>query len=722
MQRGRAFLALAVLLASSWTVAQTPVGTAFSYQGRLTDAGTPANGVYDLRFILYDADIGGSQVGPVVTKEDLTVAGGLFTVSLDFGAAFDGNKRFLEIAVRPGASTGSFMPLAARQELTPTPNAIASQTAPWSGLTGVPAGFADGVDDNSGGTVTSVGTGYGLTGGPITSSGGIAVDNTVIQQRVTGTCSVGSSIRIIAPSGGVTCEPDDNSGGTVTSVATGTGLAGGPITSTGTISVSFGTTGTTVASGDHNHFGQSWSGSGNGLVVNSGASDGIRGLASAGTGTHYGVDGQAASAAGAGVRGWATATTGATFGVYGLTSSSTDDSRGVFGYAPAPTGGTNGVYGQSDSTTGRGVLGLAPSTSGSNTGVYGATYSTTGRGVLGLASMTTGANYGVAGQTYSSQGRGVAGLATAASGVNYGVYGQTDSSDGRGVYGVATAPSGVGYGVYGETQTTDSSLPPPSAVYGLASSTSGTAAGVFGETHSSAGRALLGYATATSGLNYGVFGYSDSTTGEGVYGLARASSGTNYGIHGWTNSPDGYAGYFHGPVYVSGYLSKAGGGFKIDHPLDPEHKYLNHSFVESPDMKNVYDGVVTTDASGYAAVELPDWFEALNRDFRYQLTVVDESDLDVFVQVKVVHRIADNRFTIRSSAPGTEISWQVTGIRKDAWAEAHRIPVERDKTGEEQNTYLHPEVFGQPKEMSSDYKRHPLDRDRPGREARPPQP
>lgn len=89
------------------------------------------------------------------------------------------------------------------------------------------------------------------------------------------------------------------------------------------------------------------------------------------------------------------------------------------------------------------------------------------------------------------------------------------------------------------------------------------------------------------------------------------------GDNGGSNS-SGYAGWFNGRVAVLGTLSKGGGSFKIDHPLDPANKTLSHSFVESPDMLNIYNGNVTTDADGFATVTLPDWFEALNRDFRYQ--------------------------------------------------------------------------------------------------------
>lgn len=146
-------------------------------------------------------------------------------------------------------------------------------------------------------------------------------------------------------------------------------------------------------------------------------------------------------------------------------------------------------------------------------------------------------------------------------------------------------------------------------------------------------------------------------------------------------------------------LEAPGKFFKIDHPLDPANKFLYHSCVESPDMKNIYDGVAVTDSSGYATVELPSYFEALNGDFRYQLTVVDESDSDTFVQAKVVRAIADHRFTIRTSAPGVTVSWQVTGIRHDAFAKALSITPEMEKQGEQRGRYMHPTLFGQPEDM-----------------------
>jgi hypothetical protein len=146
-----------------------------------------------------------------------------------------------------------------------------------------------------------------------------------------------------------------------------------------------------------------------------------------------------------------------------------------------------------------------------------------------------------------------------------------------------------------------------------------------------------------------------------------------------------------GKVDVIGTLSKGAGSFKIDHPLDPANKYLYHSFVESPDMKNIYDGNVTTDQAGMATVSLPDWFEALNRDFRYQLTVIGQ-----FAQAIVASEISQNHFSIKTDKPNVEVSWQVTGIRQDAFANANRISVEVEKAPADRGHYLYPKLYGAP--------------------------
>ena len=153
-----------------------------------------------------------------------------------------------------------------------------------------------------------------------------------------------------------------------------------------------------------------------------------------------------------------------------------------------------------------------------------------------------------------------------------------------------------------------------------------------------------------------------------------------------------------GDVNIKGNLSKGGGSFKIDDPLDPANKYLYHSFVESPDMMNVYNGNITTNKAGLATVALPDYFEALNRDFRYQLTVIGQ-----FAQAIVAKEVSKGRFTIKANRPGVKVSWQVTGIRQDAYANAHRIPTEVEKPPQEQGHYLHPELFGVGPEQAVGY-------------------
>lgn len=248
-----------------------------------------------------------------------------------------------------------------------------------------------------------------------------------------------------------------------------------------------------------------------------------------------------------------------------------------------------------------------------------------------------------------------------------------------------------------------------------------TGAGVIGTSTSSTG------VHGSSGSNFGVYGSSNSSTGVygksdyiavygssisltgtnyGVVGSGYSSSGNAYGVYGFIGNSPGYAGYFNGKVRVSGFLEKAGGGFKIDHPIDSANKYLNHSFVESSEMKNVYDGVVTLDSRGEAVVHLPDWFEALNQHFRYQLTCIGEY-APIFIAKEIERSRLRNSFKIAGGRSGMKVSWQVTGIRKDAWANANQILVEEEKSAEERGYYLHPEVCGQPEDRSVEWASNP---------------
>ena len=102
------------------------LGTALTYQGQLKDNSAAANGAFDFQFALYDAASGGAQIGATINANDVNVSNGYFTVSLDFGAsAFTGDARFLEIRVRPGASSGAYTTLSPRQTISPAPYALA---------------------------------------------------------------------------------------------------------------------------------------------------------------------------------------------------------------------------------------------------------------------------------------------------------------------------------------------------------------------------------------------------------------------------------------------------------------------------------------------------------------------------------------------------------------------------------------------------------------------
>lgn len=213
---------------------------------------------------------------------------------------------------------------------------------------------------------------------------------------------------------------------------------------------------------------------------------------------------------------------------------------------------------------------------------------------------------------------------------------------------------------------------------------------------------IEGYATsATSFSCVATSGQAQHTGGQASYGVTGygVGNGTNYGLYGSAfGGTTNWAGWFEGNTHVNGTLSKSAGSFRIDHPLDPENRYLQHSFVESPDMMNVYNGNAILDANGEAVVTLPSYFEALNKDFRYQLTCVGG-----FAPVYVATKVAGNSFSIAGGTPGLEVSWQVTGVRKDPYAEANRIQVEPLKPSADIGKYEHPLAYGKPIETGIDY-------------------
>jgi hypothetical protein len=235
----------------------------------------------------------------------------------------------------------------------------------------------------------------------------------------------------------------------------------------------------------------------------------------------------------------------------------------------------------------------------------------------------------------------------------------------------------------------------------------GSGEGVYGESFDGSGLTGMSYngvgVTGMGAVGPGVLGLgalAPAVQGMNIISDAYGDLGHLDGVYG--ECPGGYAGHFDGDVKVTGRLTKGSGSFKIDHPLDPENKYLQHSFVESPDMMNIYNGAISLDEDGQATVKLPEWFEALNRDFRYQLTCIGG-----FAPVYIAEKISKNRFKIAGGKAGMEVSWQVTGIRRDPYANKNRVVVEENKSLQEMGYYLHPEAYGLSKEKSIETVRKP---------------
>jgi hypothetical protein len=245
--------------------------------------------------------------------------------------------------------------------------------------------------------------------------------------------------------------------------------------------------------------------------------------------------------------------------------------------------------------------------------------------------------------------------------------------------GVNTNPS-TSYQLHVEDLRTSNDAP---AIYGVHDVTDGYGVGVQGR-----GRymGIRGYAYTLSGSSYGLYGLAWGT-----------GTGTRYGVYGYAaGGATNWAGYFIGNVEVTGTVSKSASVTKIDHPEDPENKYLIHSNVGSPDMKNIYDGTVILDASGKAIVELPSYFNAFNKEFRYQLTAIGKPAPSIYIEKE----IENNEFVIAGGEPGMKVSWQVTGNRKDPYAQKNRLGVEQEKLPENRGKYMNPASYDKAEEYS----------------------
>jgi hypothetical protein len=367
-------------------------------------------------------------------------------------------------------------------------------------------------------------------------------------------------------------------------------------------------------------------------------------------GSNFAGDGGAVPATGVGVDGF-----------------NADTGTGVRGHSPRGTGvqGTSTGVPETSDKVGVGVAG----SNFAGTGPDGAAVPANGVGVDGF---NAGTGIGVRG--HSPDGTGVQGTSNIV-----GVRGSVETN-GFGVWG----KSNGGQGVRGESfGGGDRSIGVSGKSFG------GGGQGVRGESFGGGGS--IGVSGSSGDFGIGVHGENTSSFGIGVSGENTSGGSFGIGVAGQAAPNSGRAGFFDGGISII----NGPNSFKIDHPLDPENKYLVHTSVESSEKKNVYDGVARLDEEGAAWIELPEWFEALNGDFRYQLTAVGGSAPGLHV----AEEVSENRFKIAGGEEGMKVCWQVTGTRKDPWATANPFEVEQEKPEEERGRYLDPALYDAPEEQ-----------------------
>lgn len=507
--------------------AQLPAGTAFTYQGRLEDGGSPATGSYDFEFRLFDGAAGGAQVGGTVERPGVVVAGGLFTVDLDFGpGAFTGSARWLEVAVRP-AGGGAFTTLSPRQRTNGAPYGIHALSIPLAG-SGTASTAARSDHDHAGAYAAVAHHHLGQAWNTTTDQHGLVITNN-------STVASGAALRAVHG---------------------------------GTSGASYGIQGISL---------QPVAGSA-----------GVYGLAADSGASAFGVFGETSSSAGRGVFGLASASTGTTFGVYGAVGSTSG--WGLFTPNNASVGGSLSLGSASAPLARLDVSGQGRFLTAAGTPpLVIPTLYASGATVANLSADRLDGLDATAFSS-SSHTHAAADITSGAVGPLFGGTGQTSWATGDLLFAsapntLARLPAGstdqvlsvAGGGVpawadaddhdhIGQTWSTGTSsfgldIVNNAPTFGAAlrafhGGTGITATAINGINAQPLGGAVgvRGDATDPSAINYGIYGFSASSNGRAVAGVATATTGAPFGVYGQVVSPTGWGVYTPNNTYVGGNL------------------------------------------------------------------------------------------------------------------------------------------------------------------------